>query len=92
MENPMFEITSDDFDIDGIENREVNTALTDSDFEQDTLSDSDFETVEKTEDDWLTDTSFIQDAKTLADFMPVVDKTLGSKEFMVEQQGTDTYV
>ena len=90
MENPMFEITSDDFDIDGIENREVNTALTDSDFEQDSLSDSDFETVEKTEDDWLTDTSFIQDAKTLADFMPVVDKTLGSKEFMVEQQGTDT--
>jgi hypothetical protein len=30
MENPQFEITADDFDIDGIENREVNTALTDS--------------------------------------------------------------
>jgi len=41
----------------------------------------------KTEDDWLTDDSFIADARTLADYMPIVNKRQGASEFLKTTQG-----
>jgi len=42
-----------------------------------------------TEDDWLKDASFIQDARTLANHLPIIEKSIGGSEYLADQQGHD---
>jgi len=44
---------------------------------------------EMTEDDWLKDESFIQDARTLANHLPIIENSKGGAEYLADQQGHD---